>query len=130
VIDEFDDVIEASRKLFPKPPLAELTGTAIATKHPKRRDFVIVPMAWKDRLAGAVHVATLKLALHLLYQDWKTEGAAIKIPNIAFANAGISRWAKWRALGELERLGLVVVERRKRRSPLVRVVRDGGNHAA
>jgi hypothetical protein len=34
---------------------------------------------------------------------------------------GISRYSKWKALGDLERRGLVTVERRPRRSPLVRV---------
>jgi hypothetical protein len=88
--DDFDDIIEGSRKLFPKPPLAD--PTAPSAKHHKRRDqFVIVPMAWKDRLAGAVDASTLKLALHLLYQHWKNDGAAIKLSNTALANAGISR---------------------------------------
>jgi hypothetical protein len=35
---------------------------------------------------------------------------------------GISRWSKWRALNELERLGLITVERRKRKSPIIRLI--------
>jgi uncharacterized membrane protein len=34
---------------------------------------------------------------------------------------GISRQSKWRALNDLEQRGLIVVERRRRRSPLVRL---------
>jgi hypothetical protein len=111
---------------------APLTDPARAGAAPKRqrREFVIVPMAWKDRLAGAVHASTFKLALHLLYQHWKNDGAAIKLSNVALAKDGISRWAKWRSLGELERLGLIAVERKNRRSPVVRIVKAGGNHAA
>jgi hypothetical protein len=123
VTDEFDDIIEASRKLFPKPPLADPAGTGTAKHHNKRRDqFIIVPMAWKDRLTGAVHASTLKLALHLLHQYWKNDGEAIGLSNIALTSAGVSRGQKWRCLRELEKLGLVQVERRKRRSPLVRVI--------
>ena len=36
---------------------------------------------------------------------------------------GVSRHSKWRALNELERGGMIVVERRYRRSPLALIDR-------
>jgi hypothetical protein len=134
VRDEFDDIIDAYGERFPKPPLVEppatATTTAKRTRRGSRDQFIIVPMAWKNRLAAAVHVSTFKLALHLLYQHWKNDGAAIKLSNVALANDGISRWQKWRALEELEKLGLVAIERQCRRSPMVQIVKAVGNHAA
>jgi hypothetical protein len=130
VTDAFDDIIDGYRKLFPKPPLAEPTAPATLAAKPKRgrgrEQFIIVPMTWKDCLTKAVHASTFKLALHLLYQHWKTDGAAIKLSNTTLD--GMSGKQKWRGLRELEKLGLVAVERRKRRSPLVRVVKAAGNH--
>ena len=42
-----------------------------------------------------------------------------KLANGMLEIDGISRWSKWRALPELERRGLVVIDRRRRRSPIV-----------
>jgi hypothetical protein len=129
MVDELDEAIDGNRKLaaeLVKPILAKLAMPAAPTaKRNRHKDqFIIVPMAWKDRLKDAVHASTFKLAHHLLYEDWKTEGAPIRLSNTALAKAGITRWAKWRALGELEKLGLVVVERKAGRSPVAKVVRN------
>jgi hypothetical protein len=51
---------------------------------------------------------------------WKGNGAPIKLSNGMLEIDGISRQAKWRALTDLERLGLIQVERRPNRSPIVR----------
>ena len=82
------------------------------------REFTIVPRSWSDRLKGARLATTYKLAVYLLYHHWKT-GNPIALTNVALAGTGVTRRSKWRALCELERLGLVEVERRARRSPRV-----------
>ena len=43
-------------------------------------------------------------------------------PTACWQIDGVSRQAKWRALNDLERRGLISVERRRRRSPLIRVL--------
>lgn len=87
-----------------------------------QRHFVRVPVLWVERLAEARHLATYRLALYLLYRSWKTGSRSITLSNGVLAAEGITRWTKWRALRELERLGLVGVERRPRKAPRVTVL--------
>jgi len=87
----------------------------------KRRHFIKVPVLWFERLAEARHIATYRLALHLLYQTWKRGGQPVLLPNGPLIAEGIARGTKWRALKELERQGLITIERRKRKSPRITV---------
>jgi hypothetical protein len=122
MIDDFDNLEKFQLEDYPLPT----HSAAAPTPHKRRSDlqFVKVPLMWKDRLAKAgAHGATYALALHLLYHDWKSNESPIKLSNTALADDGITRWQKWRALRELEQLGLAVVERRPRKSPIVRVVK-------
>jgi hypothetical protein len=79
-------------------------------------------MTWVDRLKEARRINTYRLALFLLHRHWKTNGNTIALSNVAIAEAGVSSREKWRALIELERPGLIVIERRRRKSPLIRVI--------
>jgi len=114
--DDFD--VEKLR-LRPEDIQAGATGAAPGSRTRRQGRFVIVPASWADRLRAARHTGAAKLALHLLYQYWKNGGRPIPLTNTFATSAGLSRRSKWRALGELERLKLVEVERRRRRSPLV-----------
>jgi hypothetical protein len=83
----------------------------------------MLPMVWVQQLAKAERVGTLKLAIYLRHVAWKTGEARIKLSNAAAATAGVaSHDSKSRALAELEMLGLVVVERRPRHSPVITVL--------
>jgi hypothetical protein len=84
-----------------------------------RKQFVQVPWTWIEQLAKARHIATYRVALHILYQHWKRGGKPFSLSNGAVC--GVSPRQKWRALQELEGLALVKVERRPRKSPLVAV---------
>ena len=92
----------------------------VPAKVQKRRGhFIKVPWVWFERLAGA-HGQTYRLALYLLYLYWKDgSGQPIKLSNIGLRDIGISRYSKWRVLADLERVGLISIERRPRRVPLV-----------
>jgi hypothetical protein len=87
----------------------------------RRQHFVKVPWAWIDKLNGASG-STYRVALSLLYLHWKGRGGPIKLANGALLFDGVSRYSKWRVLNDLERRGLITVERRSRKSPLVRLV--------
>jgi hypothetical protein len=105
---------------------AQSTVVAFKAK-PKKKEkafepFVIVPLAWVNRLVSARHIATYRVALHLLYLHWKSGGKPFTLSNKAVK--GVSRWRKWEALGELEALGLIRIERRRRRSPLITVAKE------
>ena len=86
----------------------------------RRQHFVRVPWSWIERLSGAIGQTCL-VVLHLLYLHWKGRGEPIKLANGMLRIDGISRQSKWRALGDLERRGVIVVERRRCRSPIVRL---------
>jgi hypothetical protein len=88
----------------------------------KRRHFIKVPVLWSERLAEAHHIASYRVALHLLYQTWKRGGQPVLLPNGPLIAEGIARGTKWRALKELERLGLITIERRKRKAPRITVL--------
>jgi hypothetical protein len=86
----------------------------------RREHFVMVPWTWVEELSGATG-QTWHLTMHLLYLHWKGKGAPIKLANGMLKIDGISRASKWRALAELERRGLITVERRPSRSPIIRL---------
>jgi hypothetical protein len=85
----------------------------------KRQKFVQVPGEWVDRLQGASG-RTYELALHLLWLNWRYNGAEIRLSNKSLKGR-VHRRTKSRALVDLERRGLVSVNHRERRNPTVRV---------
>ena len=87
----------------------------------RRGHFIPVPMAWFERLAGASG-QTYRIALCLLYLRWRARGQPFQLANRLLQIDGVSRFSKWRALVDLERRGLIATERRRRRSPTVRVL--------
>jgi hypothetical protein len=92
---------------------------------PRRRRsdaFVMVPWAWVERLERTRNATTMKIAHRLLHLDWKSQGQPAALSNIAVARF-VGRRGKWRALRELERLGLIRVERRTGSSPKIVVFR-------
>jgi hypothetical protein len=95
----------------------------LSKKERRRRDqFVMVPWAWIEKLDGATG-QTYRVALVLLYEHWRRRGEPMKLNNRMVENCSISRQSKWRALADLERRGLIAVQRRSKRSPMVRVLR-------
>jgi hypothetical protein len=98
------------------------TWAVVPRKIKKRRQhFVMVPWPWIERLNGATG-QTYRVALILLYLDWKDRGVPIKLANGMLRTDGISRRSKWRALNALEQRGLIAVERRPHRSPIIRLL--------
>jgi hypothetical protein len=89
------------------------------------RFYVRVPWAWVERLRGTQRASTYQLALLVLYEDWKAGGQPVVLSNILAEAEGLSRRAKWRALAELEKRGLVTVERRPRQSPRLSLMHIG-----
>ena len=88
----------------------------------RRQQFVRVPWTWIERLQQAHHIATYRVALHVLFRYWKEGGRPFALSNVAISDEGVSRQRKWEALVELERLGLIILERRARRSPRITVI--------
>jgi hypothetical protein len=84
-----------------------------------RRRYVQFPWAWVERLQAAKRISTYRLALLLVYESWRSGGKPIVLSNVLSTAEGLSRRSKWRALAELKALGLVEIERQRRRSPRV-----------
>ena len=84
----------------------------------KKQKFVMVPGQWLERLEGA-NGKTYQLALHLLWLNWRYNGAEIRLSNKSVGR--LHRNTKYQALADLERRGLISIHRRHRRSPLIRV---------
>jgi hypothetical protein len=99
----------------------ETVETGLAERR-KKKHFIKVPQPWVDRLVGAHYIVTYRVALHLLYRHWRERGAPFTLANGVLSLKGVSRGTKWRALRELEKLGLITIERRERRSPRITVL--------
>jgi hypothetical protein len=88
----------------------------------KKKHFIKIPQTWVDRLIEARYTVTYRVALHVLYRHWRERGAPFTLANGVLAMKGVTRGTKWRALQELEKLGLITIERRDRRSPRITVL--------
>jgi hypothetical protein len=110
------------------PPDPSLRPKAARPKKKWQRRFIKFPWEWADRLKETNRGATYRLALLLVYEHWRTGGRPILLSNTAAKKEGLSRYSKWRALLELEHLGLIVLERRPRKSPRIKLI--VGTHAA
>jgi hypothetical protein len=114
-----DDPFDLANLRLPRDRVQTVTRTS--RKIAKRREhFVRLPFGWIERLAGASG-QTWHLAMHLLYSHWKGAGKPIKLANGMLQIDGISRATKWRALVKLESRGLIAIERRSGKSPLIHV---------
>ena len=101
--------------------LAACSVTEPAKLTKRRKHFIMLPFTWLERLSGASG-QVYRLAILLLYRDWKSNGMPIKLGNGMLQIDGISRRTKWRALVELERRGLIAIERRCGKSPIIRLL--------
>lgn len=91
-------------------------------KQKRERTFVMVPLAWKDKLATVRAFPTYAVALELLHRQWRL-GNPVSLSNVTAATIGVERRQKWRALKELEQLGLIKINRRPRKSPTITVLK-------
>lgn len=112
-----DDPFDLENLRLPAEQIAAATPHRIAKR---REHFIRVPFSWLERLKGASG-QVYAMALHLQYLHWRHKARAFKLPNGMLKIDGIGRTAKWRALVELERRGLVSIERRPKKSPRVTV---------
>jgi hypothetical protein len=75
---------------------------------------------WVEQLAIIhAHGSAYRVALYLLYESWQTGSTTLKLTNVALAKIGVSRRGKASALHELRKAGLIAVEEREKRSPII-----------
>lgn len=81
-----------------------------------------LPLGWLAAVAQTGHPKAWAVLMALRYKADVTREAWVKPPPAALAMFGIDKDARSRALAALEQAGLVEVQRRKGRPPLVRVL--------
>jgi hypothetical protein len=101
--------------------LAELEARAPA-KRKKQQPFVKVPLKEAARAAGALGGQRMMVWLYLIYRSWQLQKASFAVPSGAMRSLGVGREVKRRALRDLEGAGLIFVERRARKNPIVTLV--------
>jgi hypothetical protein len=108
------------------PPNAEIRARARTPAKilNRRKNFIQMPTWWWERLGDCHSVYAYRVALFLLHLNWRNNRRPFKLPNGMLKCDGVSRQSKWVALRLLERLGLITVESRPRKSPIIHVHLD------
>lgn len=96
--------------------------SAAPVKRKKSERFVKVPLWWIETAATATRSPTTLVLIELLHIAFKTRRATFPVPNGRLKAAGVSREIKRRTLLDLERAGLVLVERPPRKTPVVTLI--------
>jgi hypothetical protein len=92
----------------------------VPAKLKKRREqFALVPMSLWEKLNDA-RGQTLRLIVYLIHMYWQGDYKPVKLANEIMEVNGVCREAKRRALHDLESRGVVIVDQRRRKSPIVR----------
>jgi hypothetical protein len=81
--------------------------------------FVKVPLSWIAAAARATNSPRTLVLTELLYVAWKTRRSTFPLPNVSLARLGVSREVKRKVLRDLERAGLIVVDRPNRKTVVV-----------
>ena len=101
-----------------KQRLAELKAAA-PVKRTKTLPYAKLPLAWAAKAAAATHTPRAMVWVWLVHRARLTGNVAVAVPNGALAKYGISRKVKSLVLKQLEGAGLIMVERRPRKTPIV-----------
>jgi hypothetical protein len=88
----------------------------------KAERFAILPLAWAAKAAAATNCPKAMVWVWLVQQARKTRSDTVAVSNEALATYGVSRKVKTLALRQLEVAGLIAVERRCGKAPLVKLL--------
>jgi hypothetical protein len=102
---------------YPNRRLAELRAAAPARK--KVELFATVKLDAAAKAFAAVKCPKAMVWLWLVHQARKTGRSTVAVPNGALVKYGISRKIKYLALQQYEKAGVIAVEWRPRKTPLV-----------
>ena len=103
--------------------IAVETVNSVVVPRPKEVEpFVKVPLWWIAQATKATNTGKALVCIELLYAAWKAKRSTFPLPSGRLLRLGISRDTKRRALYDLERAGLITVERPPRKSPIITLV--------
>jgi hypothetical protein len=119
------DGLDAKEFALTREEAASLAGalpatTAVGSARRQRREpFAAIPLAWAARATTATNCPKAMVWVWLIHRAWKMRSGTVAVPNGALAEYGVTRKVKNNALRQLERAGLIAVERRPRKTPVV-----------
>jgi hypothetical protein len=100
----------------------ELEAMAPAKRKRKAEPFVKVPLWWAAAAAKATKTPAALVWIELLRASWKARSSTFPLANVRLARLGVSREVKRRVLRDLERAGLILVERPACKVPIVTLI--------
>ena len=84
--------------------------------------FVNVPLWWITEATKATRTPAALICVHMLYASWKAKSLTFPLSNKTLEKGGASARVKYRVLRDLEKAGLIKVERKNGHSPRVTLV--------
>jgi len=75
-----------------------------------------------EAAARAARSPATLVIIELLYLAWKTRGTTFPVANLRLRQRGASKEIKRRVLRDLERGGVILVERRPRKAPVITLI--------
>jgi hypothetical protein len=88
----------------------------------KTEPFVKVPLWWMTEATKLTRTPAALVCIHLLHASWRARSLTFTLSNGSLKKCGVSREIKRRVLRDLEAGGLIKVERRSGRAPVVTLV--------
>ena len=86
-----------------------------------------IPLDWLSR-AAKLPGRSLHVSIALWFVAGLTRSREVPLSNLSSARFGLDRNAKYRALAWLEKAGLIAVERKLGRAPLVTILETEDSH--
>jgi hypothetical protein len=98
-------------------------GQAATAPRRHRQEFIKgpLPVAWMARAAG-LRGQALAVALAIWFRRGIERAGTFPLYPSALDRFGVNRWSAYRGLTALEKAGLVIVHRRRGRSPAVTIL--------
>jgi hypothetical protein len=79
-------------------------------------------MMWRDQIvaiAKAFETPQVVVVWMILYEHWVNKGRPFTLSNAKLTACGVSRFAKGRALANLEAAGLIAIDQKPGRAPVI-----------
>ena len=92
------------------------------TARKKVEPFVKVPLWWIEMAAKRDNSPATLVLMELLYVAWKARSSTFSLPSGRLKRLGVSREMKRRVLRGLEQGGIITVERRSRKIPVITLI--------
>jgi hypothetical protein len=105
-----------------KPLKLDDDGLPKTMKFKRETQFAPVPLEWAAKVAKRTRSPAFAVKVALAYMAWKAGGPTFPLTNTLLDRLGVNRENKRRALANLEKNGIIQLERRGRRAPIVTVL--------